>query len=481
MTIMDRYFPLRPSFQVLDEEKRRLIHLSTLEVLEKTGVEVYDKKALSLLKEAGCFVKDKRVRIPSDLLKWALSSVPERVAIRNRAGDDGLFLENSKPYFGTGSDCPYTLDLETRKRRKTNLQDVASLAKLIDYLPHLDFVMSMALPQEIEAEIQDIHSFATMVKNTKKPIVFTALSRGSLKTIYEICTLIRGGEDNFRNFPFVVHYSEPTSPLMHTQEAVEKLLFCAEKGIPVVYTPGIMAGSTAPITLAGTIVTANAESLSGLLMHQLKRKGSPFIYGAFITIMDMTTTLFSYGAPELSLMSAAMAEMAHFYHLPAWSQASTSDSKTLDMQLASEYTTNTLIAGLSGANLIHDCGYLESGLSSSHESIILADEIIGMTKRILGGIKVNEETLATTMIHKVGPGGNFLLEEYTLKQFRKEFWFPKRFDRNRYDKWVQLGGNDLKEKLNQEAKDILGKHIPSPLDSGVKKRIQEILKGVEEK
>jgi len=476
----NRSFLDRPRLRILSEQEVYELHLATLEVLEKTGVEVYDDEALSVLRKAGCFVHGTRVCIPPYLVKRALNSVPERAAIRDRNGRSAMFLEDSRSYYGTGSDCPTTLDIETGERRPSLLSDVASLARLADYTRNIDFVMSMAFPSDVPAATPTVHEFAAMVNNTTKPIVFTAFSLKSLKAIHQICSIVASGEEAFRQNPFVVHYAEPTSPLMHTKEAAEKLLFCADKGIPIVYAPAPMSGATAPSTLAGTIVVANAECLSGLVMQQLRAPGAAFVYGAFITIMDMSSTVFSYGAPELALMSAALAEMAHFYRLPSWSQACCTDAKVVDQQAAAEYMSSALLAGLAGSNLIHDCGYLESGMTSSHESILLADEIVGLVRRILGGIEVNEETIALDVVAEVGPGGSFLTTEHTLSHFRDEFWFPRFFDRERYGKWQELGSRTVLEKLNKEAKRILDEHVPEPLAETKRSEIDEILERLQD-
>ena len=469
------YLPDRPILRVLSEQDAYQIHLSTLELLERTGVVVDEEEALELLREAGCFVQGNRVCIPSRLVKRALSSVPERVAVRDRNGKAAMFLEDSRSYYGTGSDCLNTWDVETRERRPSLLKDVASLARLADYLPNLDFVMSMALPSDIPADTADVHEFVAMVSNTTKPIVFTAFSLGSLRAIHRICCIVAGGEEKLRQNPFAVHYSEPTSPLIHTREAVERMLFCADNSIPVVYSPAPMSGATAPATLAGTLTVANAEGLGGLVIHQLRAPGAPFVYGGFATVMDMRTTVFSYGSPESHLMSTALTEMAHFYRLPSWSQACCTDAKVVDQQAAAEYMSSDLMTSLAGANLIHDSGYLESGLTSSHESIVLANEIHGLVRRILRGIQIDSDKIGLDLIDEVGPGGVFLTTEHTLRHFTEEFWFPRLFDRERYDKWKELGGKTLLDRLNQEARRILSEHVPEPLAEDLRSKIDEVL------
>lgn len=454
----------RPEFRVLSREKVEAVHNATLRVLEEIGVDVYEPQAVEMLKRAGCSVEgERRVRLGRELVEWAIRAAPEGVGVCDREGQLAMLLQGDRVYFGTGSDCPNVIDLESGKRRPATMQDVVQLAKLCDALPEIDFVMSMALPTQADPRRVDVEVFLAMVTNTSKPLCFTAFSFETLEEILEMCALIAGGREALAEKPFVVHYSEPISPLMHGKEAVQKLLLCADWRVPIVYASGLMAGASGPVTLAGALVTGNAEGLSGLVMSQLRQEGAPFVYGGFVTIMDMATSIFSYGAPELHLMSAALADMAHFYRLPVWGTAGMTDSKRPDSQAAVEATSACLMAALSGANLVHDIGYLESGLTSSYTTPVMNDEIIGLVRRIIKGIEVSEETLAVDVIGQVGPGKAFLGEEHTLRHFRKEFWFPTTFDRNRHDIWAAKGGKSADESVVEKARAILSEHRPKPL------------------
>lgn len=264
---------------------------------------------------------------------------------------------------------------------------------------------------------------------------------------------------------------------MHPDSSLKKLLFAAEKGIPVIYTPAPMAGATAPVTLAGTIVIGNAELLSGLVIAQLKKQGTPFIYGGVFTIIDMSTSNISYSAPEFYLLNMAMAEMARYYKLPVFSTAGCSDSKTLDQQAGIEAGISCLISALKGANLIHDVGYLNSGLTASYEMLVMSDEIISMVKRITKGIRIDRENLALDLIDRVGPGGNFLSTEHTLNHFRKELWFPTLMDRSTYQEWEKRGSQSLGHRCREKTECILKTHLVEPLEEVTRRRIEEILQG----
>jgi trimethylamine--corrinoid protein Co-methyltransferase len=235
-----------------------------------------------------------------------------------------------------------------------------------------------------------------------------------------------------------------------------------------------MAGGTAPVSLAGTLAIGNAELLSGLVIAQLKRKGTPFIYGGTFTVMDMSTTIFSLGAPELSLLCGALADMAHYYKLPVFGAAGLTDAKVLDQQAGIEASMSCLLSALTGSNLVHDIGHMESGLAASYEMIVMCDEIVSMVKRVMKGVEVNDESLAVDLIDRVGPGGYFVAEEHTLRHFRAEQWRPQFLDRSNYYRWNKDGKLTLGDKLNRKVKKILNEYSPEPLDPELIKEIRRI-------
>jgi len=313
---------------------------------------------------------------------------------------------------------------------------------ICDTLPNIDFMMSMGLISDKPTVVTDIHQFQAMVFNTKKPIVFTSLTIPGAEDIIKMAGIIAGSEEELRRKPFIIHYIEPSSPLAVSKEAVDRLLLSADKGIPVVFTPGPMAGATSPATLAGTLVTALAESLSGIVLSQLKREGLPLIVGGTSGIMDMRTAITPYGGPEFYLLNAAMSELCRFIGVPMFGTAGCSDAKKFGEQAAIESSLSVITQVLSGANLIHDIGYLESGLTGSFDMLVLTDEIIAMAKRFMRGINTDDERLALQVIDKVGPGGNYLVEDHTLKYF-KEYWEPKLIDRQNYKRWSDKGSKSL--------------------------------------
>jgi len=293
-----------------------------------------------------------------------------------------------------------------------------------------------------------------------------------------MCEAVAGGEEAFQRNPFSILYAEPISPLQHIVEGTQKLIYMSRKRLPVIFTPGMMTGAAAPITSAGGLIVANAEMLSGLLISQLAGEGTPFVYGGGITTLDMQTMGVTYASPEFMLNTCALADLARHYQLPVFGFGACSDSKCFDQQAALEGGLWVLITALSGGNLAHDSGYINSGLTASMEMTAMNDETVGLVRRILGGVEVSDETMAVDVIDKVGPGGHFLSEEHTYRHF-KENWFPKLLDRTTHDTWKANGGLTLGERAADKAREILETHQPQALSDSVKAELKSIIQRAE--
>jgi len=462
-----------------DEEADRL-HLASLDILERTGVSVQEPEARGLLLDAGAWAGEgDRVRIPAWMVRQALATAPEVVALHTRDGRRTMPLGGRNVFFGTGSDTPNTIDPHTRERRPAVREDVRRIAALCDALPQIDFIMSMGIPSDVPTTVTYVHEFDRMVQGSRKPVVFTANDNRDMETIWEIATVVAGDAQAVRERPFLLLYSEPLSPLQHTRIGTEKLLFCAERGIPCVYVCGIMAGSNGPVTLAGSVALGNAECLSGLVISQLKSPGAPFVYGGNVPTLDMRVGQIAYASPEFSLTNSLYAALARRYRLPVWGLAGAGDAKTVDAQAGAEAMMSILAALLSGGNLVHDVGYLESGLTSSMEMILLGDELIAMCRRYVRGAALDENAFAADLIDQLGPGGLFLDTAHTRENFRTAHWIPRCLDRRRWDDWHADGSPTLYDRLNAEVRSILASHEPEPLPEDKQKEIARIIRARE--
>ncbi len=469
---------------MLIHEQCEVVHRASLEILRRTGVRVYHDGALALLRETDAMITDSNlVHMPAGLVKWALKQAPSRVVLCKRGSSEvAAPLEGHRPEpvegrmvnFGPGSDCLNYLDPRSGERRRFTAADVVDCLHVCDALPEIAFVMSMGIPADLSAANVYRQQYALMLEHTTKPAVFVCDDRADCEAITAMAAAAAGGIEQLRLNPTLLLYSEPTTPLQHSETATGKLLYMAEQGLPIVHSPAPMMGGTAPVTLAGGLALGNAEVLSSLVIHQLRRPGAPFVYGSGLHHMDMKTTISVYGAPEFQLARVAVAEMGRFYSLPTWGYAGHSDSCVMDEQAAADADFSVLVALLAGHNLVHDVGYLEAGLTTSPEMIVFTDEVISMMRRFVGGFSLDAESLALEVIHQVGPGGDFLTARHTLRHFR-ELWQPMLWDRRRADVWSAAGGKRLSERLRDKTISLMESHKPEPLPDAVRQEIIYVL------
>ena len=349
-------------------------------------------------------------------------------------------------------------------------------AALCDALPNFQWCMTIGMAADVPADIADRVIARNVMEYCEKPLVFCCKDADSVRDIYEMALLLCGGKENFEQAPTVVQYTEPISPLVYFDPAVDKLIYCAEHRIPLINFPAPQCCGSAPATLAGTIVQASAESLSGLVLHQLVNPGAPFIYGAFATIMDMRSTIFSYGAIEMSLMTAALAQMAQHYQLPFFGTAGATDAKFCDAQAGAEAAWQCLAAAAVGSGLVHDCSsWMDHGSVASPEFMVLVHDIVDTIRHFMEGIEVSEQTLALDLIHKVGPGGHYLQQAHTMQNFKK-IKYSDIFERMVIAQWEEAGSKRFEQRLQQSTLAKM-KHRPAPLAAEQIRELDRMQKG----
>jgi trimethylamine--corrinoid protein Co-methyltransferase len=468
--------PTHPAIQVLSSEQVQAMHQASLQILEDTGIDLKEEKARHLLLAHGAYEgRRRRVHIPAHLVEQALASAPKRLPICNQDGELSMPMTLGEVYFGPGSDTIYTLDLETGERRYPVSDDVRRIAQLCDALPNIDFVMSMGTPVDVPPDDHYVHAFIQMMRGTRKPLVFTARDRRDMEHIWQIACAQAGGPEQFRQRPFLINYSEPISPLLFPVDPVEKLLFCAEVGIPAAFIPSTNLGGGGPVTVAGAVALGNAETLAGLVMAQLVQPGAPFLYGANTAAMDMRTMIVSYGSPEWCLGNAALTDMAQHYGLPVWGTGGATDSKLVDAQAGLEAMLSIYSAYLSRATLVHDVGYIEAGMTSSMEMIVMCNEIIEMVRVMVRGITLDRTSLALAAIDQVTTGSGFMADAHTLENWRKSLFIPQVIDRQRYDRWAAKSSPDTFQRANSLARKILSEHPGRTLRAEVEAVIARVL------
>ena len=470
-------------FELFSRDQLQELFDGVLHVLENTGLDVYHEEARDILEGAGAWVEGVRVRIPSYLVRRSLEMAPRSFTIFARDGNPkhDIRIGPGRAHFGPGPTPPNFIDVETLERRPYVRSDAAIVAKVCDALPNIDFCESLGTVSDVHHELAATYEFATMFPNTSKPIVAWSYDADDGEDIHKMALAEAGGQDAFEKRPNYVHYCEPLSPLVSSEEAINKLMFAANHRVPVIFTPCPIAGGTAPVTAAGIVTQAAAESWMGLTLAQAIRPGLPFFMGGVLSVMDMSAMILAYGAPELSLMMAGITELAHFAGLPLWQTGGCTDSKALDEQAAIEGSLSVFFSALTAGDLCHDVGYTESGLTGSILQTAMMDEAIGYSRRITRGIEVNEDTLAVGAIHNVGPNGHYLREENTRKHYKTEYWYPALCDRRNYEEWEMMGKTTMSDRVIARVHDILATHQASPIKPETETAIQQVLEAAEQR
>ncbi|MBW1712022.1 MAG: trimethylamine methyltransferase family protein [Deltaproteobacteria bacterium] len=463
-------FAIRPKLQILSDQEAESFYFGALDVLERIGVKVLHPEAIELLQEAGGFVGDEGVvRLRPPVVEEALASTPKRLVIYDRLGRPAMTLGGGNTgglntYYGTGSDLKRTYDPLSGQLRLTVAQDIANMARVVDYLPDMDFLMSYGIPSDADMERVYRTEFMEMVCNSTKPIVFTSDNGPDSRRIIDMAAVVAGGLEELRQKPFVLSYAQPTSPLQHSFDALGKVLTCAEADIPVCYPPGMMPGATSPCTMAGTIIQSLAEALSVMVIHQAKRPGAPLVLCGAHGCFDMKTSINAYAAPERLMTEAALATVYQSFGLPTWGFGGCSDAQILDEQAGAEFGLMAMWAALTGVNLAHDTGYLGSGMIGDLKAIVLNNEINSYVRHLLvRGVPVDDETRAMEAMERVGHGGQYLADKHTFAHFKTELWLPELSNRLNLSAWTEAGRKTMRVRLGEKVKEILESHRPQPL------------------
>lgn len=455
------------SNRIFAESEIKEIHEASVYLMEKVGLKMHNPRVRQIFAERGAVVDDGAaiVKIPRVMLEEAVAAAPSRVLLCGREEKNDLVLEGTNTYLGTGGTVLYTLDLETGERRPTEVRDVAGYARMTDALENIAFFVINCYPQDVPSEDADVNRFYHALANTSKHVMGGIYTAEGLKSVIKLSEEIAGGKTRLLERPFVSLITLIMSPLVMEVTYTDFLIEIVRYGLPVATPAEPLAGATGPVTLAGTVTVNNVESLAGLVLAQLIRKGHPTLYGSTASIMDMVSGTYMAGAIESALINAGCAEMAQYYQVPIYATGGMSDSKMLDCQAGYESAATVMLPALAGANYIHDAfGLLEFCTTLSYEKMVIDNEIVGMVLRAVRGIEVSPETIAADIIAEVGPGGNFLSHRHTAAHVRREFFFPRVANRQMRRDWEADGSTDTAARAREMARQILAEHRPLGFD-----------------
>ncbi len=456
----------------MGKEECEKIHLASLEIMQRIGIDVHDEKARQILHGGGAKVDGVRVRIPEYMVTRALATTPKRLTLYDRNGKVAIRAGGYNSYYGGGSDCLNILDHRTGLRRRPLLSDVHEASVLMDALPEIDFVMSAFLPEDVDSSIYDRYQMEVMLNNTTKPIVFVTPDFEGCVAAVEMCEIVAGGVQAFQQRPFATCYINVTSGMTANAEALQKCMYLAEKGLPQLYIPLNAGGVNSPVTTAGCMATMNAGILLGIVLSQLVQEGSavavPGWNGGPYNLQTMV------GNYVLADEQGVPTSMGKYYDLPVFGLGGSTDSKVLDQQCGFEITLSLMTSLLHGANIVHDVGFMDAGMQGSLQVITISNDILGFLRAATAGVVVNDETLALDVIEELGPTGSYLGHDHTLRHY-KEPYYSKLLDKNQYSVWEKRGGTTMEQRAAKQVDSILSKHQPEPLPEDVQKAIQQII------
>jgi len=470
------YAPLTP------DEVRQIDHTSR-QVLERVGVTVYESSCLETLDAAGACVdyQTQRVRFDGDWLNAALGSAPSRFVLYSRDGQNDIHLGDGKVYFTNGGRVFRIQDSQGRGYRYTMLRHVARTAALVNQLQHINFYIVACQAHALKPETYHLNDFYQAFKHTTKHVMGGCDDLDGVKQVWELASFIAGSEDNLREKPFVSVITNPVSPLTIEAKTLRVLRFCCTHGIPVTCAPAPIAGATAPATLGGTLVQMHAEALAGVAIAQALAPGAKVLYGAVPATMDLRNMEFCLGSVEAAMMNAAAVQLAKLYNLPIYASAGVTEAKKSDIQAGCEKTLSNLLVAMAGADCIHlSAGILDSGNTISYAQYVIDNEIIGMVQRVLSGIKVDQDTLALGAIQEAGPGGNYVVQDHTVKHMLDEFFYPALCVRSNFDIWEAQGCPDMFTRASDVARQAVEGSSNPILDAALVHRIKRVFPGIED-
>ena len=475
---------LRPKpemmMQVMSDDELKRIHAATLRVLAEVGVIFPSPKALDIFEDAGAEVDRgaKRVCIHGDLLMEALAKAPRSYVMGSRGGPErDLILGSGRTYCGTGGTGNAMMDARTGRKRPSTKIDVAECARICDYLSEVDFYWPVVDATDKPVETMALHEIEAAFNNTRKHVhIVSCVTEAAARYAAEMARVAAGGGDTLKARPPLSLLVCPISPLSQEKGSLEAGLVFAESGLPVGFAPMPSIGSTGPATIAGTLVTANAEILSALCMIQLAFPGAPVYYPCFSMTFNPHSGAAVTNLPEIALFSAAVSQLGHFYHLPVLSAFSGLDATDIwSWQSGLESCIGAMPYLLSGPDMCIGMGLMDSATAACLEKIMLDADIIRTLKTLVQGFRVNDETLALDDIRRIGPMGHFLETGRTLKNMRT-LWRP-----GLRHQWSSQDDayRPVPEVVTQKIASILRSHRPACLEKNVAAALADIVAAAE--
>ncbi len=465
--------------EVLSQDEIKNIHEATLDILVNCGVKVLNPSTLDFLESRGLRVDpaSRVVRFSRMSVEDALAKIPRTFDVFDREGRFAFTLGDGTPRVAAGHNAVFWVDTDTGKTRPSTVADVELFARICDKLDHIDVLGIPVMPQDVpDPKATLVHAVRACIENSTKPIYFSTDKRDVNRACIELLRAAFKGD--LGSQVYGMGQLSPTSPLFWEESVCEALEDTVRAGIPLAILPEPNAGVSAPYTLAGLLTIDNAECVSGLVMSQLIQPGAKVLYANSWTTTDMRTGAALVGSVETTICRIAGAQLARFYNVPCHTTAPNSDNHAHDEQNSWEKTLSQFCSIAAGNDLIVNCGMFATGMTCSHEQLIMDEEISAMSRRLTQGVEVNPDTIASDLIKQIGPQGEgYLTADHTFEHLRSgEYYVPRLAVRGPRASWEAAGSKDTYELAKDWTRRFAAEPAPV-LDAERKARLEEIVKG----
>ena len=466
-------------YKLLTEKQVEQVHEESLLILEQIGIIFRYEPALEVLSKGGAKVEGKRVFFPRKLVEEQIKKAPSEFTLYARNPEKNVIIGGDNIVFVPGYGAPFVTDLDNGRRMGT-LKDFDNFTKLTGASIYQDLCSGVVIePNDVPHEIRHVQMIYSTIKNSDKCFMGSSMGVEGAKDSIKMASILFGDQRELVKKPRFISILCSLTPLTYDERMLGAIMEYAKAGQPQLISSLAIAGATGPVTLIGTLALQNAEVLAGIALAQFVREGTPVVYAGSSSNAEMHSGNLCIGSPEMAINTVSTAQMGKYYNLPCRGGGAISDAKIPGAQAAYESMMNLLMAEASGINMVlHTAGMLESYMTMSYEKFIIDDEICGMVKRIKKGYEVTEDTLALDIIKKVGPGGQFLDTDHTLKHFRSEFYEPRLSDRDNFEIWKAKGSQSTIENANKIWKEMIEEYEAPELPPDIDKDFQKFIKSI---
>jgi len=449
---------MQPKIELLSPELVQRILDEAFQLLMSPGVMVQSSEARHMLAEGGATVVEAEnvVYIPEEMVRQALKTVPPEFVLYDRSGQPAITYGGNRVHFDPGSSSVNILDPDTLEHRLANTSDLVRLVKVAEMLDQYDAQSTAMVCNDVPKAIGDIYRLYLVLLHSVKPIITGAFSIETTQAMIDMLAIFTGGRHGLKEKPPAVFDVCPSPPMIWSDFGSQNLIILARAGVPAQIVSMPLAGAAGPVTLLGSVVQHAAETLSGITIHQLAQPGAPVVWGGAPAIFDMRKGNTPMGAIETAMIDAAYTQVGKYLSLPTHTYLGASDAKIVDAQAGLESGMTALVGALAGINMISGAGMLDFLACHSPEKLVVDAEVIGMAKRLVRGIQVQTETLATEMFADFGFEAEFLKQKITRRLFRKEQYIPSAvIDRGSIRSWTEEGRRDTFDRAKERVSQLL--------------------------